>query len=249
MQGLEELQKIIDETRRLVFFGGAGVSTPSGIPDFRSGKGLYSQCFQDEFGDLTPEMMLSSSFFWLETETFYRFYRRYMLYPDARPNAAHRKLYLMEKADKLRGIVTQNVDGLHKAAGNIRVYELHGSVQENSCVDCCATYDAEWMRTCTDKIPRCPHCGGIIRPGIVLYGEALNPYVIMGASREICEADTLLVAGTSLQVEPAASLAERFRGRHLIVVNREPTRMDEAASLVLHEDIAEVMDAIRVDLV
>ena len=230
------LQSIVDHSRRIVFFGGAGVSTESGIPDFRSPYGLYAQ----QFGDLTPEMILSRSFFYLNPEKFFEFYRAYMLYPDAKPNAAHRKLYQWEKQDKLRGIVTQNIDGLHRLAGNIRVYEIHGSVHENSCMDCGARYP---LKTILDSsgIPRCPECGGVIKPSVVLYGEAPDKYVCMGARREISNADTLIVAGTSLTVEPAASFLEYFSGRNLVVINREPTPADARATLVIRDDVAKTL--------
>ena len=230
------LQSIFDRSRRIVFFGGAGVSTESGIPDFRSPNGLYAQ----QFGDLTPEMILSRSFFYLNPEKFFEFYRAYMLYPDAKPNAAHRKLYQWEKQDKLRGIVTQNIDGLHRQAGNIRVYEIHGSVHENSCMDCGARYP---LKTILDSsgIPRCPECGGVIKPSVVLYGEAPDKYVCMGARREISNADTLIVAGTSLTVEPAASFLEYFSGKNLVVINREPTPADARATLVIRDNVAKTL--------
>lgn len=230
------LQSIVDRSRRIVFFGGAGVSTESGIPDFRSPNGLYAQ----QFGDLTPEMILSRSFFYLNPEKFFEFYRAYMLYPDARPNAAHRKLYQWEKQDKLRGIVTQNIDGLHRLAGNIRVYEIHGSVHENSCMDCGARYPLKTILA-SSGIPRCPECGGVIKPSVVLYGEAPDKYVCMGARREISSADTLIVAGTSLTVEPAASFLEYFSGRNLVVINREPTPADARATLVIRDDVAKTL--------
>ena len=230
------LQQIVDRSRRIVFFGGAGVSTASGIPDFRSEGGLYRQ----RFGDLTPEMILSQSFFYLHPEAFFDFYRSYILHPEARPNAAHEALYRLEQADKLRGIVTQNIDGLHKAAGNRRVYEIHGSVHENYCMDCNAFYPMEKMLNSTG-IPRCEHCGGVIKPWVVLYGEAPDKYCCMGACREISNCDTLIVAGTSLSVEPAASFLTYFHGKNLVVINREPTPADEKATLVIHDDVARVM--------
>ena len=238
---MKTLQEIIDKGKRIVFFGGAGVSTASGIPDFRSADGL----FQQKFGDLTPEMMLSQSFFYLHPEKFFEFYRAHMLHPDAQPNAAHRKLFELEKADKLRGIVTQNIDGLHKAAGNRRVYEIHGSVHENFCMDCNSFYNLDYVLSC-DGVPRCKSCGGVVKPWVVLYGEALDKYTCMGACREISNCDTLIVAGTSLEVEPAASFLDYFKGRELVVINKEETPADARATLVLREDIAEVMDSIRV---
>ncbi len=233
---LNSLRSVIAHSRRIVFFGGAGVSTASGIPDFRSPDGLYGRAFEG----LSPEMILSKSFFYLQTELFFDFYRKYMLFPGARPNSAHRYLYELERQDKLRGIVTQNVDGLHKAAGNIRVYELHGNVHENNCMECNASFSMEDVLRARG-IPRCA-CGGVIKPHVVLYGEPLEKYVCIGARREITNADTLIVAGTSLSVEPAASFTEDFRGKHLIVINREATPADERAELVLREDVAEVFD-------
>ena len=234
-QAVRRLRDIIAGSRRIVFFGGAGVSTASGIPDFRSPAGLYAE---EEPDGLTPEIMLSKSFFEMETERFFDFYRRRMLHPGAKPNAAHRYLFELEKRDQLRGIVTQNVDGLHKQAGNIRVYELHGSVHENYCLECNASYPMETILR-SRGIPRC-ECGGVIRPNVVLYGEPLEKYVCIGARREITNADTLIVAGTSLSVEPAASFTEDFRGRHLVIINREPTPADGRADLVLREDVAAV---------
>jgi len=235
-EGIKAFQEIIDRSRRIVFFGGAGVSTASGIPDFRSAEGLYAE----EADGISPEMILSKSFFYLEPEKFFDWYRKHMLYPEAKPNAAHRKLFELERADKLRGIVTQNVDGLHKAAGNIRVYELHGNVHENYCMECNASYPAEVILE-SDGIPRCRDCGGVIRPNVVLYGEALPKYVCIGAIREITNADTLIVAGTSLTVEPAASFLSHFRGKNLVVINRDPIPAEEQAALVLRGDVAEIM--------
>ena len=237
---MESFQDIIDRSRRIVFFGGAGVSTASGIPDFRSAEGLYAE----EEDGLSPEMILSKSFFYLQTEKFFDYYRKHLLYPDAKPNAVHRKLFELEQKDKLRGIVTQNIDGLHKAAGNIRVYELHGNVHENECMDCGASYPMETILD-SEGIPRCRDCGGVIKPNVVLYGEALPKYVCIGAIREITNADTLIVAGTSLVVEPAASFIGHFRGRNLVVINRDPILAETQATLVLRGDVAEIMAKIR----
>ena len=231
------LRRILQSTRRLVFFGGAGVSTASGIPDFRSPQGLYRQ--KEKMPD--PEAVLSKTFFYLHPEAFFDYYRRFLVYPSARPNAAHRWLYELERRDILRGIVTQNVDGLHRLAGNRRVYEIHGSVHENECMDCGASYPLEKILS-TEKIPRCSVCGGVIKPSVVLYGEALPYYVCIGAKREIAGADTLIVAGTSLAVEPAASFLEGFQGQHLIVINREGTPADEQAELVYREDLIRVLE-------
>ena len=235
----EAFQGIIDRSRRIVFFGGAGVSTASGIPDFRSADGLPAE----ETDGLTPEMILSKTFFYLQPERFFDYYRKHLLYPGAKPNAAHRKLFELEQADRLRGIVTQNIDGLHKVAGNIRVYELHGSVHENHCMDCNAAYPMEAILA-SEGIPRCRDCGGVIRPDVVLYGEPLEKYVCIGAIREITNADTLIVAGTSLAVEPAASFISHFRGRNLVVINRDPIPVKNA-TLVIRGDVAEVMGSLR----
>lgn len=234
------LQSIIDRSRRIVFFGGAGVSTASGIPDFRSADGLYSR----EYDGLTPEMILSKSFFYLHPEAFFDFYRKYMVHPKARPNAAHRYLFELEKRDKLRGIVTQNIDGLHKAAGNRRVYEIHGSVHENYCMDCNAFFPLDAIMQ-ADGIPHCRHCGGVIKPSVVLYGEGLDKYVTIGACREISSADTLIVAGTSLSVEPAASFLDYFSGKNLVVINKKPTPADSKASLVLHGDVVDILGKLK----
>ena len=250
---MPDLQTIIDRSKRIVFFGGAGVSTESGIPDFRSEGGLYRETFgpQSPFEGLTPEMILSQSFFYLHPATFFEFYRRFMLPPEAQPNACHRKLYELEKADKLRGIVTQNIDGLHRQAGNVRVYEIHGSVHENYCMDCGAFYPMAHVLE-SDGIPRCTRCGrygqpgGVVKPWVVLYGEAPDKYTCMGACREISNCDTLIVAGTSLSVEPAASFLDYFHGRSLVVINREPTPADDRAGLVIRGDVADIMDTIEV---
>ena len=235
-EGAAALQRILDKAQRIVFFGGAGVSTASGIPDFRSTDGLYTQCFNG----LDPEMILSKSFFYLHPEAFFDFYRTYMLHPDARPNAAHRRLYTLEQQDKLRGVVTQNIDGLHRLAGNRRVYELHGSVHENYCMDCQARYPMEKILR-SAGIPRCDRCGGVVRPSVVLYGEAPDKYVCIGACREISNVDTLIVAGTSLSVEPAASFLEYFSGRELVVINQQPTPADRRASLVIRDAVERVL--------
>ena len=253
-----ELEDIIKQSRRIVFFGGAGVSTASGIPDFRSAEGLYS-IGRAEKGDVTgegkavadggrrgpsPEEILSATYFALHTKEFYDFYRAHMVYPDAQPNACHRYLYELEKQNKLRGIVTQNIDGLHRKAGNKRVYELHGSVYENYCVHCEAEYSLEKIME-TDGVPRCDKCGGIIKPWVVLYGEAPDKYTMIGACREISGADLMIVAGTSLSVEPAASLIDYFGGRDLVVINKEATPADERATLVIREDVASVFAALE----
>ena len=238
---MDRLQEIIRKGKRIVFFGGAGVSTESGIPDFRGTDGL----FQRSCGELTPEMMLSQSFFYLHPAKFFEFYRENMLHPDAKPNAAHLKLFELEQAKKLRGVVTQNIDGLHRIAGNRLVYEIHGSVHENYCMDCGRQYDLNWLLS-TSGVPKCESCGGIVKPYVVLYGEAPDKYTCMGACREISNCDVLIVAGTSLEVEPAASFIDYFRGRELVIINREETRADARATLVIHGNIAEVMGAVTI---
>ena len=233
------LQEIIDKGKRIVFFGGAGVSTESGIPDFRSVDGLYNQKYA-----YPPETILSDTFFYTHTEEFFRFYRDKMLFPDAQPNAAHRKLYELEQAGRLRGIVTQNIDGLHRKAGNKLVYELHGTVYQNTCLECGKKFGLDFILG-TKGVPRC-ECGGVVKPDVVLYGESLDKYTIMGACREISQADVLIVAGTSLTVQPAASFLDYFSGRDLVVINRDATSADSRASLVLHERVGEVLGDIRV---
>ena len=238
---MQELQRIIDCSRRIVCFTGAGVSTASGIPDFRGEGGLYGE----EWEGLSPEMILSRSFFYLHPAKFFEFYRSHMLYPDAEPNAAHRKLYELEAAGRLRGVVTQNIDGLHRRAGNRLVYEVHGSVWENYCMDCNAAYPLEKVLE-SDGIPRCGRCGGVIKPWVVLYGESPDKYTCMGACREISNCDTLIVAGTSLSVEPAASFLDYFHGKNLVVINREPTPADARATLALRGDVAAILGGLRV---
>lgn len=238
---MKSLQQIIDKSKRIVFFGGAGVSTASGIPDFRGEDGLFKQ----KYGELTPEMMLSSSFFYLHPDRFFEFFREHMVHPEAQPNAAHRKLYEIEQAGKLRGIVTQNIDGLHRKAGNRLVYEIHGSIHENYCMGCNRFHSLEHVLQ-ADGVPRCLSCGDVVKPYVVLYGEAPDKYTCMGACREISNCDTLIVAGTSLEVEPAASFLNYFKGRELVVINKESNSAESRATLVLHEDIAEIMDALRI---
>lgn len=244
MDNLAAFQAMIDRAKRVTFFGGAGVSTASGIPDFTGDHGLYRQ----KYGGLTPEMMLSQSFFYLHPDLFYAFYREHMVHPEAKPNAAHRKLAQMEKAGKLSALITQNIDGLHRAAGNRFVYELHGSVHENRCIECGRLYDLEYVLK-AEGVPKCLSCSGVIKPSVVLYGEGLDHYVSTGACREISRCDLLIVAGTSLTVEPAASMLEYFRGGRgkLVVINREETQADARASLVIRTDVEKVMDAIAIN--
>ena len=236
---MDKLQKIIDSAKRIAFFGGAGVSTASGIPDFRGAGGLYAH----EYDGLTAEMILSHSFFCLHPDVFFSFYRRYMVHSEARPNAAHVKLAELERAGRLSAVVTQNIDGLHRAAGSRLLYELHGSVDDNRCMDCGRPYPLEFVMR-AQGVPRCADCGGVVRPEITLYGEAPDHLVMTGACREIARADVLIVAGTSLTVEPAASCLAYFRGKHLVVINREETPADARAALVLRGDVADILGEI-----
>lgn len=239
MQGAEELQKMIDRYDNIVFFGGAGVSTESGIPDFRSTDGLYHQEY-----DYPPETILSHTFFLKNPEEFYRFYRAKMLCLDAQPNAAHKKLAELEEAGKLKAVVTQNIDGLHQKAGSRKVLELHGSVHRNFCTKCHAFYDAQYMRH-TTGVARCSRCGGMIKPDVVLYEECLDDAVISESISAISRAQMLIVGGTSLVVYPAAGLLQYFRGEKLVVINKGATSADRNADLVIQEPIGEVLSKIR----
>lgn len=232
-----ELQNIIDDSERVVFFGGAGVSTESGIPDFRSVDGLYNQKY-----DYPPEEILSHTFFCRKTEEFYRFYRDKMLCLDAKPNKAHLKLAEMERKGKLSAVITQNIDGLHQAAGSKEVLELHGSVLRNYCMDCGKSYSAQYILE-SKGIPKCT-CGGVIKPDVVLYQEGLDDHVVSRAIYEIQNCDTLIIAGTSLTVYPAAGMVRYFRGKNLVLINRDPTPMDEMCTLVIHDKVGEVLDKI-----
>lgn len=231
------LQEIIDDSQRIVFFGGAGVSTESGIPDFRSVDGLYNQKY-----DYPPEEILSHTFFMKKTDEFYKFYRDKMLCLDAKPNKAHLKLAELEKAGKLTAVVTQNIDGLHQAAGSKKVLELHGSVLRNYCMQCGAPFKTTDILN-SEGTPRCS-CGGIIKPDVVLYEEGLDSHTMSETIREIESCDTLIIAGTSLTVYPAAGLVRYFRGKYLVLINRDPTPMDNSCDLVIHDKVGEVLDGI-----
>ena len=235
----EQLQKIIDDSSRIVFFGGAGVSTESNIPDFRSADGIYHQKYK-----YSPEQVVSHSFFMQHTEAFYEFYREKMMILDAKPNPAHRKLAELEQAGKLTAVVTQNIDGLHQAAGSRTVYELHGSIHRNYCMDCGRSYSAEYEKN-AEGIPRC-ECGGTIKPDVVLYEEGLDSSTIQGAVRAIAEADTLIIGGTSLVVYPAAGFIDYFRGKHLVVINKSETGRAVRAELTISAPIGEILDRISV---
>lgn len=236
MEEIEKLRGIIKNSDKIVFFGGAGVSTESGIPDFRSVDGLYNQQW-----DYPPETILSHSFFMKKTEEFYRFYRAKMLCPNAEPNAAHLKLAQLEREGKLTAVVTQNIDGLHQAAGSKKVYELHGSVLRNYCMKCGKFHSVEFIINSTG-VPTC-ECGGVVKPDVVLYEEGLDDSVVNGAVNAIAEADTLIIAGTSLNVYPAAGLVRYFRGNDLVIINMSPTGMDSSADLLICGKIGEVLSA------
>lgn len=236
---IRELQEIIDTHSRIVFFGGAGVSTESGIPDFRSQDGLYHQQYK-----YPPEMIISHSFFVRDTEEFYRFYKDKMLILDVEPNAAHYFLAELEKAGKLTAVVTQNIDGLHQKAGSRKVYELHGSIHRNYCQRCGKFFDAAYIRD-SQGIPRCDECGGVVKPDVVLYEEGLDNDVISGAVSAIRNADCLIIGGTSLVVYPAAGLIDYFSGDKLVLVNKSATSRDRSADLVISDAIGEVFSQLH----
>lgn len=237
----QELSKLFETHSRVVFFGGAGVSTASGIPDFRSQDGLYHQQFS-----YPPETILSHSFYVANRGEFYEFYRTKMIALDARPNQCHLKLAQLEREGVLSAVVTQNIDGLHQMAGSKRVFELHGSVHRNVCQRCGATFDAEWVMAREHEdyqgAPVCPHCRGEIKPDVVLYEEPLDEKVMIGAIEAISQADALIVGGTSLVVYPAADLTRYFNGDSLVIVNRDPTPQDSRADLLISCDIAKAFD-------
>ena len=245
IMSVEALQKIIDNSKRIAFFGGAGVSTESGIPDFRSQDGLYSQKWK-----YPPEQILSHSFFMKNTGEFYRFYREKMICLSAKPNGAHLKLAELEAAGKLTGVVTQNIDGLHQAAGSKKVFELHGSVLRNNCMKCKSFYDVNFIldsgKAGESAVPVCPKCGGMVKPDVVLYEEGLDNDVIEGAVNAIATADTLIIGGTSLNVYPAASLIHYFRGNTIVLINKSPTSADSLAQLVISEGIGQVLGQLKV---
>ncbi len=233
------LPDIIANSRRIVFFGGAGVSTESGIPDFRSTDGLYNQRYE-----YPSETILSHNFFLCNTEAFYQFYREKILCVDAQPNPAHYKLAEWEQRGILTAVITQNIDGLHTAAGSQTVYELHGSIHRNHCMVCGAAYDADYMRAQSESdVPRCT-CGGILKPDVVLYGETLDDDTVFNAIRALETADTLIVGGTSLVVHPAAGLIHYFHGDALVLINKGETPFDGRANLVIREPIGQVLGAL-----
>lgn len=239
MTAIEQLQEMIDTSENIVFFGGAGVSTESGIPDFRSVDGLYHQKY-----DYPPETILSHTFYRRKTAEFYRFYKDKMLFLDAKPNAAHTALAKLEEKGKLKAVITQNIDGLHQAAGSKTVYELHGSVLRNYCESCGEYYDADYILH-AEGVPVCK-CGGTIKPDVVLYEEGLSTEVLNGAIRAISQADMLIIGGTSLVVYPAAGLIDYYRGSKLVLINKSATSRDAQANLVITEPIGKVFSQLKI---
>ena len=236
---VERLKELIDNSDNIVFFGGAGVSTESNIPDFRSSDGLYNEQYP-----YPPEQVVSHTFFVKRTEMFYDFYKTRMMFLDAKPNAAHLKLAEMENSGKLTAVITQNIDGLHQMAGSKNVLELHGSVHRNYCQKCGKFYDAKYVKE-SEGIPRC-ECGGIIKPDVVLYEEGLNGSTIQNSIRAIAKADMLIIGGTSLVVYPAASFIDYFRGKYLVVINKSGTSRDRQADLCIQESIGKVLGGIHI---
>lgn len=240
---IAKLQEFVDNSNKIVFFGGAGVSTESGIPDFRSVDGLYNQKWK-----YPPETMISRSFFDKDPKEFYRFYREKLIITGAKPNAAHLKLAELEQKGKLTAVVTQNIDGLHQAAGSKTVYELHGSTLRNFCMHCGKSYDIDFIaasKDAADGIPRCTDCHAIVKPDVVLYEEGLDDAVVEGAIKAIQSADMLIIGGTSLVVYPAAGLIRYFAGKHLVLINKSETQADNMADLVIHDSIGKVLGAIK----
>ncbi len=237
MDDIVKLADILHKSKNIVFFGGAGMSTESGIPDFRSSKGLYNQKLGRQF---SPEEMVSHSFFLDHTEEFYSFYREHLIYPQARPNDGHKALAQLERQGKLKAVITQNIDGLHQLAGSTNVIELHGSVLRNYCMECHEAYDAAYVVE-HRPVPCCKACGGIVKPDVVLYEEPLDNELLEKAVRAIGEADTLIIGGTSLVVYPAAGLIKYFRGQNLVIINKDTTKADEDADLVIHDSIGKVL--------
>ena len=241
---IAKLQEMIDESQKIVFFGGAGVSTESGIPDFRSQDGLYKQKWK-----YPPETIISRTFFDANPKEFYRFYREKLIIKDAKPNITHLKLAELEAAGKLSAIVTQNIDGLHQKAGSKKVFELHGSTLRNFCMNCGKPYDEDFIlqsKDSPDTLPHCTECDGLIKPDVVLYEEGLDDGIVNGALEAICQADMLIIGGTSLVVYPAAGFIRYFAGDHLVMINKTETQADNMADLVIHEKLGQVFEQIVV---
>ncbi len=234
---IQKLSEILRESKNIVFFGGAGVSTESNIPDFRSSTGLFNEKLNITF---TPEQLVSHTFYMKYPEEFFQFYKSKLIYPEAKPNSGHLALAKLEGMGKLKAIVTQNIDGLHQAAGSKNVFELHGSVHRNYCVKCHAFYDAKYILEAKGA-PTCSKCGGSVKPDVVLYEEGLDDSVIRGAVDAISKADTLIIGGTSLVVYPAAGLINYFKGKNLVLINKSITSADSKADLVIHDSIGKVL--------
>ena len=242
---IRQLQQMIDKSSRIVFFGGAGVSTESGIPDFRSQDGLYRQQWK-----YPPETIISRSFFDANPKEFYRFYREKLIIKDTKPNITHIKLAELEKAGKLTAVVTQNIDGLHQKAGSKKVYELHGSTLRNFCMRCGKFYDDAFIlqsKDSPDTLPHCTECGGLVKPDVVLYEEGLDDSTVNGAIKAISEADMLIIGGTSLVVYPAAGFIHYFKGNHLVMINKSETQADGMADFVLHQGLGSVFEQIKIN--
>ncbi len=240
---IEQLQKMIDESSKIVFFGGAGVSTESGIPDFRSQDGLYRQQWK-----YPPETIISRSFFDANPKEFYRFYREKLIIKDAKPNITHLKLAELEANGKLTAVVTQNIDGLHQKAGSKKVFELHGSTLRNYCTKCGKFYDENFIlesKNSSDGLPHCTECSGLVKPDVVLYEEGLDDNIVDGAIKAISKADMLIIGGTSLVVYPAAGFIRYFKGRHLVMINKSETQADSMADLVLHKSLGSVFEQLK----
>jgi len=242
MDKLEELQEIIDQSQKIVFFGGAGVSTESNIPDFRSSDGVYSVTLGRHF---TAEQLVSHTMFERYPEDFFDFYKKYLLYPDAKPNVAHRYLAWLEETGKLKAVVTQNIDSLHEMAGSKKVLKLHGSADRNYCTGCQRFYDLEAFLALEGPVPLCLDCGKVVKPDVTLYEEPLNMEVFSQAAKVIQEADLLIIGGTSLVVYPAASLIQYFQGKNLVVINKTSIPQDKEADLVIEGKIGQVFSKLR----
>jgi NAD-dependent deacetylase len=235
---MKKLKDILKQSSNIVFFGGAGVSTESNIPDFRSARGLYKTKNNYSY---PPEVMLSHSFFVEHTEDFYEFYREKMIFKDAKPNEAHKALAKLEERGKLKAVITQNIDGLHQMAGSKNVYELHGSIHRNYCMDCGKKFDLDYIINSKSIIPKCDACGGTVKPDVVLYEEGLNIDVVDNATKFVSQADVLIIGGTSLVVYPAANLVHYYKGQKLILINKSETSYDSQANLVIHDSIGDVL--------
>lgn len=239
-KNIEKLKEIINNSKNIVVFTGAGISVPSGIPDFRSSNGLYSEKIK---GNISPETVVSHDFFMLLPDEFYNFYKSKMIYKNAKPNIAHKFFAELEKQGKVSVVITQNIDGLHQLAGSKNVLELHGSIYRNFCTKCHKAFDLDYILN-SSGVPKCDKCGGVIKPDVVLYGEMLDGNVVSSAIKAIQNADTLIVVGTSLVVQPAASFVQMFKGENLVLINKSKTSLDALATLVINDDIEKVINQI-----